>query len=67
MAESFAPSSRSADTLARERLSNYGRQATVDKKKHGYAERKINSGGSERSLLPLMTQSGLVGVAGAPS
>ena len=32
MAESFAPSSRSADTLARERHSNYGRQATVDKK-----------------------------------
>jgi hypothetical protein len=32
MAESFAPSSRSADTLARGRQSNYGRQATVDKK-----------------------------------
>ena len=43
MAESFAPAPRSADTLARQRRSNYDRQATVDKKSMGYAERKINS------------------------
>jgi len=34
------PSPRSANTLARQRHGNYGRQATVDKKKHGSAERK---------------------------
>jgi hypothetical protein len=42
-AESFAPAPRSADTLARQRRTNYDRQATVDKIKHGYAKRKINS------------------------
>jgi hypothetical protein len=31
-AESFAPAPRSADTLARQRRTNYDRQATVDKK-----------------------------------
>jgi hypothetical protein len=41
MAESFAPSSRSADTLARERRSNYDRQATVDKKSMVTPEEKL--------------------------